>query len=79
MRSGEEILKLQEMRDQGMFISDIARTLGMDRKTVRKYLDLGVEPLVRQGRVNGQLKMDMRARILLQPDDKGVCRWATTK
>jgi len=79
LRSGEEILKLQEMRDQGMFISDIARTLGMDRKTVRKYLDLGVEPLVRQGRVNGQLKMDMRARILLQPDDKGVCRWATTK
>ena len=34
----EEWMELHEMYQQGMSQSEIARRLGLDRKTVRKYL-----------------------------------------
>jgi transposase len=40
-------MKLQELRQQGLSISEISRTLHLDRKTVRKQLS---EPLRRYQR-----------------------------
>ncbi|MED4871215.1 helix-turn-helix domain-containing protein, partial [Geobacillus stearothermophilus] len=33
-----EFFMIKEMYERGMSISDIARELGIDRKTVRKYI-----------------------------------------
>ncbi len=36
-----EIVMIHELKRQGLGISAIARRTGLDRKTVRKYLDRG--------------------------------------
>lgn len=40
-----EIVLIQDLKNQGLSISAIARKVGCDRKTVRKYLELGLEAL----------------------------------
>jgi transposase len=38
-----EIVLIHDLRRQGLSISAIARKVGSDRKTVRKYLEQGLE------------------------------------
>ncbi len=44
MIRGEVWLQIRLLREKGMSISDIARELGIDRKTVRRYLASGEPP-----------------------------------
>ena len=39
-----ELVMILELHRQGLKISAIARQLGMDRKTVRRYIERGLEP-----------------------------------
>ena len=41
-----EIVLIQDLKNQGLSITAIARKVGCDRKTVRKYLELGLEAQV---------------------------------
>ncbi len=41
-----EIVLIHDLKRQGLTVSAIARKLGLDRKTVRRYLDRGMEPPV---------------------------------
>ena len=36
------IVEIHDLRRQGLSVSEIARQMGLDRKTVRKYLDRGL-------------------------------------
>ena len=40
----EKIIVIHDLRRQGLSISAIARKSGLDRKTVRKHVNKGVEP-----------------------------------
>jgi predicted ArsR family transcriptional regulator len=37
-----EIVLIHDLKRQGLSVSAIARELGMDRKTVRKHLEVGI-------------------------------------
>ena len=39
-----EIVLIHDLKRQGLSVSAIARKLGLDRKTVRRHLDRGMEP-----------------------------------
>jgi transposase len=39
-----ELVMILDLHRQGLSISAIARQVGLDRKTVRKYIDRGLEP-----------------------------------
>jgi transposase len=39
-----EVVLIHDLKRQGLSITAIAREVGCDRKTVRKYLDLGWRP-----------------------------------
>src|SRR4051812_50124459 len=39
-----ELMMILDLHRQGLTISAIARQLGIDRKTVRRYIDRGLEP-----------------------------------
>ena len=39
-----ELVMILELHRQGLSVTAIARQLGIDRKTVRKYIALGLEP-----------------------------------
>jgi len=39
-----ELVMILELHRQGLKVSAIARQLGMDRKTVRRYIERGLEP-----------------------------------
>ena len=39
-----EIVMILELHRQGVSVSAIARQVGLDRKTVRKYIERGLEP-----------------------------------
>jgi len=39
-----EVMMILELHRQGLKVSSIARQLGVDRKTVRKYIARGLEP-----------------------------------
>jgi transposase len=39
-----EVMMILELHRQGLKVSAIARQLGVDRKTVRKYIARGLEP-----------------------------------
>ncbi len=41
-----ELVMILDLHRQGLSVSDIARRVGLDRKTVRKYLARGLEPPV---------------------------------
>ena len=41
-----EVVMILDLHRQGLTISVIARELGIDRKTVRRYIDRGLEPPV---------------------------------
>ena len=43
MKGLREIVLIQDLKNQGLSITAIARKVGCDRKTVRKYLELGLE------------------------------------
>lgn len=43
MKGLREIVLIYDLKKQGLSISAIARKVGSDRKTVRKYLDRGLE------------------------------------
>jgi len=46
MKTLDEYLEIQQLARQGLSKSEIARQLGMDRKTVRRYLsEMGGPPL----------------------------------
>ncbi len=38
-----EIIVIQQLKNEGLSITAIAERTGLDRKTVRKYLDRGLE------------------------------------
>ena len=39
-----EIVLIHDLKRQGLTVSAIARKVGLDRKTVRKHLERGMEP-----------------------------------
>ena len=43
MKGLREIVLIHDLKKQGLSVSAIARKVGCDRKTVRKYLDGGLE------------------------------------
>jgi DNA-binding NarL/FixJ family response regulator len=49
-----------ELHRQGLSISAIARRLGTDRKTVRKYIARGLERLCASSSANGWRSRDWR-------------------
>lgn len=49
-----EIVTILELKRQGLGVSAIARQTGLDRKTVRKYLERGVEASVYGPREPGE-------------------------
>ena len=44
MKGAGEMFEVKALVAQGASVSAVARELGMDRKTVRKYIELGLEP-----------------------------------
>ncbi len=44
MKTRGEFFMIKDLRNQGMSISDIARELQMDRKTIRKYIEAPSAP-----------------------------------
>ena len=83
-----EIVLIHDLKKQGLSISAIARKVGSDRKTVRKYLDLRLETPVygtRQPRwrIVEPFESYLRERVLTFPDLSGarllreIRRWGT--
>ncbi len=71
-----EIVLIQDLKRQGLSVSAIARQVGCDRKTVRKYLDLGLEAPVYGPRLPRGSKLDgyhnyLRERVTQYPDLSG--------
>lgn len=67
-----EIVVIQQLRNEGMTIGAIARRLGLDRKTVRKYLQRGLEPPVYGPRAPRPTRLDpykdyLRQRLQAYP------------
>jgi transposase len=63
---------LLELHRQGLKISAIARQLGMDRKTVRRYIERGLEPpsygpRPRQQKSTGPFLPYLRERLAAYP------------
>lgn len=68
-----EIVLIHDLKRQGLSVSAIARQVGCDRKTVRKYLDLGLDTPVYGPRPLRGSKLDgyhdyLRERIAKFPD-----------
>ncbi|MGI4942987.1 MAG: helix-turn-helix domain-containing protein, partial [Janthinobacterium lividum] len=45
-----ELVVILDLHRQGLSVSAIARRVGIDRKTVRKYIERGLEPPLYQPR-----------------------------
>jgi transposase len=71
-----EIVLIHDLKRQGLSVSAIARQMGCDRKTVRKYLDLGLEPPIYGPRPPRGSKLDgyhayLRDRVADFPELSG--------
>ena len=65
-----------DLHRQGLSVSAIARRLGIDRKTVRKYVERGLEPPIYQARLPRPAKVApfqpyLRDRVAAYPDLTG--------
>jgi len=72
-----EIVLINDLHRQGLTISAIARKVGCDRKTVRKYLELGLEapvygPREPRARLIEPFERYLHDRILAFPDLSGA-------
>ena len=77
MKGLREIVLIQDLKKQGLSISAIARKVGSDRKTVRKYLDRGLEapvygPRRPRARVIAPYEHYLQERIQAFPDLSGA-------
>ena len=77
MQGIKEIVLIHDLHKQGLSISAIARKVGCDRKTVRKYLDRGLEapvygPRAPRSRLIGPFECFLRDRVLAFPDLSGA-------
>ena len=73
MKGLREIVLIHDLRRQGLSISAIARKVGSDRKTVRKYLEQGLEvpsysPRSLQGSVLDPYRDYLEGRVRAFPD-----------
>ena len=71
-----EIVLIHDLKRQGLSVSAIARKLGMDRKTVRKHLEVGMasptySPRAPQPRLIAPYEDYLRARVTAWPDLSG--------
>jgi len=71
-----EIILIHDLKRQGLSLSAIARKTGFDRKTVRKYLDQGIDvpvygPRLPRGRVVDAYTDYLRSRVADYPDLSG--------
>jgi hypothetical protein len=72
-----EIVLIHDLKKQGLSISAIARKVGSDQKTVRKYLALGLEapvygPRTPRPRVIEPFEDYLRERVMAFPDLTGA-------
>lgn len=77
MKGLREIVLIHDLKKQGLSISAIARKVGCDRKTIRKYLELGLEAPVygpRAPRPRGVEPYEswLQERVLTFPDLSGA-------
>lgn len=77
MKGLREIVLIHDLKKQGLSISAIARKVGSDRKTVRKYLDRGLEapvygPRQPRTRVIEPYEHYLQERIQAFPDLSGA-------
>ena len=75
-----ELVMILELHRQGLKISAIARQLGMDRKTVRRYIERGLEPPSYGPRPRQQKSTDpflpyLRERLAAYPGLTAVRLW----
>ena len=59
-----EVVMILDLHRQGLTVSAIARELGVDRKTVRRYIARGLEPPVYGPRMSRQRLIDPFVRYL---------------
>lgn len=76
MKGIREIVLIQDLKQQGLSVSAIARKVGCDRKTVRRYLERGLEapsygPRAPRPRVIDPFAAYLRERVLAFPDLSG--------
>jgi len=64
MLSLDEYVGIRELASQGIGVSDIAKQLGIDRKTVRKYLQGNAAPPARKGREHSKRLLDVHEDYL---------------
>ncbi|QKE93813.1 IS21 family transposase (plasmid) [Lichenicola cladoniae] len=71
-----ELVMILDLHRQGLSVSAIARRVGIDRKTVRKYIERGLEPPIYQARQPRPAKVApfhsyLRERVAAYPDLTG--------
>ena len=70
-----ELVMILELHREGVSVSDIARRVGLDRKTVRKYIARGLEPPVYSPRPPRPLLIDGFASYLRER--VAACKFAS--
>ncbi len=72
----EEFMKIYKLKEQGLTISAISRETGLDRKTIRKYLQRGKSsPLQMKERKRRSSKLDAFESILQHYINKPENQW----
>lgn len=80
----KELMMILDLHRQGLSVTAIAHQLGMDRKTVRKYIARGLEPPVYQPRPERPRASDaflpfLRERVAAYPGLSAVRLWRDCK